>query len=102
MSKEPVVRKERPMIRLTLSPAVQTNVMKALHKLNIHETYPVQHVVTTNYHSFAAFIAECAKHDVAITLKQLNIEMIDLNKQPIRTVVKYRDHSYNEEQPING
>jgi hypothetical protein len=79
----------KPMVRMTLSLAIQNKVLGALSRIGINESYPEPHVITLNPHIFGHFIAYCAELEEPPTLKQLKIELIDLKKDPRRTTIRH-------------
>jgi hypothetical protein len=89
------------MVQMTLSGSVQNKVLRALSQIGINETYPESHVLTLRPHIFGTFIAFCSKLDTPPTLKELNIEWIDLVKAPRRTVMKYDRMPYGAEYTID-
>lgn len=90
--------KSYPMVRITLSLAIQNKVLRALNSaLGINESYPEPHVITMKPRLFGEFVAACAELEDPPSLKQLKVEKVDLLKEPRRTVIKYRGHGYSED-----
>lgn len=78
------------MVKMTLSMAVQNKVLPAMFVLGISESYPQKHEIIVHPNIFAEFMCQVAQLEEQPTIKQLNLEWIDLKQEPIRTLRKYR------------
>ena len=78
-------------MRVTLSLKVANELLlPVLSKVcRIHETSAPSMVITMDYTTFGLFMAEVAKVEPAIPLKDLGIEYVDLRQEPTRITVRH-------------
>lgn len=95
MAKSVTPPKTMKMIRITLTLLIQNKILSALAKIGITETYPEPHIITMKPHIFGQLVAEIAKLEEQPTLRQLNIETVDLKAQPRRTTIRYERMPYD-------
>lgn len=85
--------KEYPIrrMRVTLSLEVANELLlPVLSKVcRISETSAPSMVITMGFPSFGFFMAEVAKIEPAIPLKNLGIEYVDLRQEPTRITVRH-------------
>ena len=84
--------KEYPIrrMRVTLSLEVANELLlPVLSKVcRIHETSTPTMVITMDFTTFGLFMAEVAKVEPEISLKNLGIEYVDLRQEPTRITVR--------------
>ena len=94
--------KEYPIrrMRITMSLKVANELLPALSKVcRIHETSTSSMVITMDFTTFGLFMAEVAKVEPAISLKNLNIEYVDLRQEPTRITVR-QGITYTTDQEV--
>ena len=85
-------KKEHPIrrMRVTLPLKVANELLlPVLSKVcRIHETSAPSMVITMDFTTFGLFMAEVAKVEPAVSLKNLGIEYVDLRQEPTRITVQ--------------
>ena len=84
--------KEYPIrrMRVTLPIKVANELLlPVLSKVcRIHETSAPSMVITMDFTTFGLFMVEVSKVEPAVSLKNLNIEYVDLRQEPTRITVR--------------
>ena len=95
--------KEHPIrrMRVTLSLKVANELLlPVLSKVcRIHETSAPSMVITMDFTTFGLFMAEVAKVEPAIPLKNLGIEYVNLRQEPTRITV-HQHHTYTTDEVV--
>ena len=88
-------------MRITLSLEVANELLlPVLSKVcRIHETSAPSMVITMDFTTFGLFMAEVAKIEPAIPLKNLGIEYVDLRQEPARITVRH-DRVYPTDEEV--
>ena len=83
--------KEHPIRRMRVTLPMKTAndlLLPVLSKVcRINETFPNSMIITMDYVTFGHFMAEVAKVEPAVPLKNLGIEYVDLRHEPTRISV---------------
>lgn len=84
--------KEHPIRRMRVTLPLKTAndlLLPVLSKVcRITETHAPSMVITMDFTTFGLFMAEVAKIEPAVPLKNLNIEYVDLRQEPKRITVR--------------
>lgn len=94
--------KEHPIrrMRVTMSLKVANELLPVLSKVcRIHETSTPSMVITMDFLTFGLFMAEVAKVEPAVPLKNLGIEYVDLRQEPTRITVR-QGITYTTDQEV--
>lgn len=85
--KQHPIRRMRVTLPLKVANALLLPVLSKVCRIN--ETFPNDMIITMDHATFGHFMAEVAKVEPAIPLKNLNIECVDLRHEPTRITVRH-------------
>lgn len=78
-------------IRMTLDGKTQDKLLMIMHRtLGVNESYPQKMILDLKEQQFSKFMAEVTKENPDVKLSDLNIEYLDIKKDPIRINVALR------------
>ena len=86
-NKEYPIRRMRVTLPLKVANELLLPVLSKVCR--IHETSAPSMVITMDFSTFGLFMAEVAKVEPAISLKNLGIEYVDLRQEPTRITVRH-------------
>lgn len=93
----------RPKVKLTLTLAMQNKLLGLLNDhFGINESYDKPHVIYVSNESFAKFTLAVAAAGHKITVQALKAEQVDMNKEPVITVVRGKPGAFYSYQPLGA